>query len=183
MSYCSVLAGPLALCLFILTACSSLPAPSASNVKTAKRAATGTRQENKKPTLCGAGYITSYAVDQNGPAKDQKKDNYLTTRIELDTTGFPSPQGSYYLSQWPDGIKKATGHIIIGIETLATDTDDNENWILHQRLLSTIETAYQTRSPVRIEAFEGETSCYKSGVEKNFSIRVCSNERDCGGTG
>ncbi|MDC9583143.1 hypothetical protein PSI15_16505, partial [Xenorhabdus sp. PR6a] len=92
------------------------------------------------------------------------------------------PQGSYYLSQWPDGTKKATGHIIISIETLATKTD-NEKRILHQRLLSTIETAYQTRSPVRIEAFGGVTSCYLSNAEDNFSIRVCSNERDCGGTG
>ncbi|MDC9583136.1 hypothetical protein PSI15_16470 [Xenorhabdus sp. PR6a] len=180
LSYCSVLAGPLVLSLFILTACSSQSAPLASNVKIAELAATGTLQANKKPILCGAGYITSYAVDQNSPAKDQKKDNYLTTRIELDTTSFPAPQGSYYLSQWPDGTT-GTGHII-SIETYATNTD-NENRMLHQRLLSTIETAYQTRSPVRIEKFGGTNSCYAVNGEKLFSIRVCSNERDCGGNG
>ncbi|CDG18430.1 hypothetical protein [Xenorhabdus doucetiae] len=179
LSYCSVLAGPLVLSLFILTACSSLPAPSASNVKTAKLAATGTLQANKKPTLCGAGYITSYAVDQNGSAEGQEKDDYLTTRIQLDTTGFPKPGGFDYLDRWPDGTT-GTGHII-SIETLATNTD-NENRMLHQRLLSTIETAYRTRSPVRIETF-GIGHCYSFDGERVYSIRVCSNERDCGGNG
>ncbi|MGV8598000.1 hypothetical protein ACV35V_37575, partial [Pseudomonas aeruginosa] len=90
--------------------------------------------ENKKSAkdstqfwLCGAGYITDYAVDEPYAS------NTITTKIKLDTEGFDQPTGNSFDS-WIDGTD--AGKVI----TIATYPGNwPEAWQAQARLLSTIQ--------------------------------------------
>ncbi|MGG2531085.1 hypothetical protein, partial [Pseudomonas aeruginosa] len=131
--------------------------------------------ENKKSAkdstqfwLCGAGYITDYAVDEPYAS------NTITTKIKLDTEGFDQPTGNSFDS-WIDGTD--AGKVI----TIATYPGNwPEAWQAQARLLSTIQNAIEMRNPVRIYT-TGGPACSGPGGDQAFSIRVCSDQAVCGG--
>ena len=145
----------------------SIALPSLINICSATTSENLTKINSSVPSLCGAGFITDYAIDEPfGPST-------LTTKIKLATTGFPQPTGKTFGS-WIDGSD--AGQVI----TIATyDGNYPQAWEQQARILSTIQHAMEMRFPVKIYTTNGSNCAQYTA--SSTTIRVCSDVTACGG--